>query len=74
VKSVLVCCEPWSREFPSGVRWLHDRGCSIAPGRKVGSKPVPLSQRPEYVDAHIDDGDDDGAYGAHGYDREWCGE
>jgi len=35
---------------------------------------VPLSQRPEYVDAHIDDGDDDGAYGAHGYDREWCGE
>ena len=57
----LDCCVPWSRQFPSGIRWLHARDCIAAPGRKVGDPPKFLRDLIEpagYTDAHLDDDDD----------------
>jgi len=57
------CCRPWRASFPSP-RWVHSRWCHLYPNQDVGRErnvvqvELPLRD-PDYIDAHMDDEDDE---------------
>lgn len=67
----LRCCVPRQRPYPSGWHWTHSDFCTRGAGQKVreadprvidwNRSPAigPMPEGAAYVDAHVDDGDDD---------------